>query len=179
MPDKNWKRFERNIATLFNATRTPVLGDIDADIKSPDYFLWIDCKLRKEVPATYGVMLSHAEALGFEAVAWSLPEGPKLIIMRTPTVRELTQRPPKYIWSDRAPRGDRPWAWVEHIALSAPEPYLPCIVMSRPGTPSMQAVAVFDADRLGVWMVRWAALSSGKISAFGEALSSELLNQEA
>lgn len=60
--DRAWKRFERDIASLFNTTRRLMKGtDEKSDIGDDDFPILLDCKLRKKENWSIGGWLNAVE----------------------------------------------------------------------------------------------------------------------
>jgi len=130
--DKSWKAFERWTAKQFNTTRIPVLGEEDADVRTDQ--LWIDCKLRVEVPKAYYVAMAAAETLGYQTITFTAQDIElAFLLTRTETLGSLITGMTGYNnLTLRALLPEKPVSWVRHMWNSCPSELVPCVVMSKP-----------------------------------------------
>lgn len=143
MADKPWKAFERYVASQLGSQRVPVLGREDSDIESVNN-LWVDAKLRLEVPKQYFTLIESAEKLGYEVVSL---RGKTYVLMRLTTFTRLTSKQrddQKQLQPVAAMLAvpEKGIDWLEHIASSAPEGHLALVVMCRPRMPYRYALAL-------------------------------------
>jgi len=125
----NWKDYERWVARSLGTERIPVTGRHGPDVKTNRYF--IDCKLRREVPAAYDKVLGAAFALGYQAVAVGDIVFMRLKHLDAPRIVEAHIVLPT-----------RPIQWLYHIAQNTPSDRIPLVVMSKPRWRRRRSIAL-------------------------------------
>lgn len=145
--DKSWKRFERYVARTFNTQRIPVLGKEDADVIAPEG-LWIDAKQRQEVPKQYFTYMDAAATLGYDGYTCN-----GMLITTLQHIKEaLDQQEEGSYLALRASLSEKAEQWLRHMYTSAPDNYLPMVVMIRPRMPYRQALVAVSSGHWPDWM---------------------------
>ncbi len=141
MADKAWKRFERQVAAVFDTHRIPVLGREGADILGRG--LSIDAKLRKEVPKTWLDAVKAAEMLGYNGISLA-EEG--VFAMR---IGALFEDPSLVCTAVALPRG--PLEWLSHMREHAAPRTYGCVAMKKPQRPFSETVIVIERGDFLSW----------------------------
>jgi hypothetical protein len=150
--DKAWKAYERWVAGLYGVGRIPVLGREGADIAVDEHRLWIDCKLRLEVPISWHEALIHAEALGYDSIRLVCTQDEAKSFYEFFRPRKLLSCTRTLIVQQRDVKLSlKPVEWLDHIAETAPEDWLPMVVMNKARRNYRESVALVEIARMNLW----------------------------